>query len=121
MAQKRKHAQLFEDDEFQKREQLCYKLYDIMYVWDNKLERVRHWLDCNEHVEMLFQPTLRFVEWHRYNPPFHSLLNEIKDVTLDVVERFIKHFPEGVKQRCAGQLPLHIAIKRNALKKSLLV
>ena len=112
MAQKRNHAELFEDDEFRKREQLCYKLYDIMYVWDNKLESVRHWLDCNEGVENLFQPTLRLVQSYGYNPPFHSLLNEIKDVTVDVVERFIKHFPEGGKQICVGDLPLHIAIKR---------
>ena len=117
MAQKRNHRELFVDDDARKRENyspLFFELYKIIYWYSstNKLNKVRHWLDCNEGDAMLFQAITKFAKSDNRIPPLHSILNQIEDVSLDVVKRFIKHFPESLKEESVYELPLHIAIRK---------
>jgi len=114
MAQKRNHAELFEYDEAEKRERHHYSVFHELYfrIPFGTNDGVRQWLDCNEGDEMLLQAVSRIIERNGYKPPLHCILLQLKDVSLDVVERFIKIFPESVKHTCGEGLPLHIAIKQ---------
>ena len=114
MAQKRSFDEFFEYDEARKRELHDYRLFrELYYIIDSgKNDEVQHWLDCNEGNEMLLQAVSKIVKRNEYKPPLHLILLHVKDVSLDVVERFIKIFPESVKQTCELGLPLHIALNQ---------